>query len=551
MSDHLRISVRFLDGEFHGRGDGGEPEWPPTPLRLFQALTNAAARLDGDGIGAINAAALRWLEGLEQAPEIIADKATPTTGYQLYVPDNVGDLVAKLWSAGKYFDIKNHAIDISGYRTEKRVRSLRLGDAAAVHYGWTFNDGEFGQHRQTLIAMARAVSRLGWGVDLVVVDADSEPLNHIGARPTGERWLPVESHGGKMLRIPVAGTLQDLVAHHAAFLGRLQPGTDGKQVFRPVPPLTSYRVVTYRRDTELTQPPYAVFALRLPDDSGFATFDPKWRRLHLAGMLRHSASQDDLAASLGWTKDKVNSFVLGHASTNGKDSRPTTNSARLVFIPLPSIEWRGGKQGRSIGEIRRVLLTVSSDAGEHIIAEFGRIVRSLEGRDLIDEKNHNPCAFLRRQSESDSAITSYFGESARWTTVTPLVLPGYDDPRKLRRRLRSSDAPLSAKEKEQIVQKLDSRIDRLIRKAFLVAGLPKSLVSNAGIEWSGSGFFPGTALSSHYSVPDQYRPFRRLHVRVDWRERRADGTCNPVYIRGPLCIGSGRFAGLGLFVPCD
>ena len=43
MFEHLRISVRFLHGEFHGRGDNGESELPPSPLRLFQALTNAAA----------------------------------------------------------------------------------------------------------------------------------------------------------------------------------------------------------------------------------------------------------------------------------------------------------------------------------------------------------------------------------------------------------------------------------------------------------------------------------------------------------------------------
>ena len=140
MSAYFRISVRFLDGEFHGRGDDGDCEWPPSPLRLFQALTNAAARLDGNGISEQKAAALHWLEALKRPPEILADKATPTAGYQLYVPDNVGDLVAKQWSAGKSFDSKSHPIDISGYRTEKRVHPLRLCGDAAVHYLWTFDD---------------------------------------------------------------------------------------------------------------------------------------------------------------------------------------------------------------------------------------------------------------------------------------------------------------------------------------------------------------------------------------------------------------------------
>ena len=37
------ISVTFLDPVFHGRADGEEPEWPPSPLRLFQALLAGAA----------------------------------------------------------------------------------------------------------------------------------------------------------------------------------------------------------------------------------------------------------------------------------------------------------------------------------------------------------------------------------------------------------------------------------------------------------------------------------------------------------------------------
>ena len=90
--------------------------------------------INGNRISTRNADALCWLEAIKQPPEIVADKAITTNGYQLYVPDNVGDLVAKQWLAGKYFDSKNHPIDISGYRTEKRVCPLRLAGDAAVHY---------------------------------------------------------------------------------------------------------------------------------------------------------------------------------------------------------------------------------------------------------------------------------------------------------------------------------------------------------------------------------------------------------------------------------
>jgi CRISPR-associated protein Csb2 len=553
MSDLLRISVRFLDGTFHGRGDDGGPEWPPSPLRLFQALTNAAARLDGAGIGAQSAAALSWLESLKQTPEILAAKYTETAGYKLYVPDNVADLVAEKWTAGKYFDSKNHPIDIAGYRTEKDVRPLRLSGDAAVHYLWpldaTSAEPELTKQHETLVAIARSITHLGWGVDLVVADAAIEQTGDsdgLRADNATERWLPVETPGGTLLRVPTAGTLADLEVRHTAFLGRLQTTPDGRQFFRPVPPLANFRVVTYRRESDVAQLPYAVFSLRVLDDSRFATFDPQWRRLHLSGMLRCAARQPEFAAALGWEESKVKAFVLGHDDSDPNNSKPTKSAPRLVFIPLPSQEWRGEERGVTIGAIRRVLVTVS---GHCEATEFKRIIRALEGRELMDEKTKQPAAFLRRQSDNDNAIKGYFAQSAAWTTVTPVVLPGHDDPRKLRQRLRDTTTPLTAAEKEQIIRKLDARIERLLRKAFIDSGLPAALVGDADLQWRDTGFIPGADLASRYSVPDQCRRFRRLHVRIVWREAAPDGTLQPKMIKGPFCIGSGRFSGLGLFVP--
>jgi CRISPR-associated protein Csb2 len=42
MTRQLCISVNFLDPLFHGKADGGESEWPPSPLRVFQALLASA-----------------------------------------------------------------------------------------------------------------------------------------------------------------------------------------------------------------------------------------------------------------------------------------------------------------------------------------------------------------------------------------------------------------------------------------------------------------------------------------------------------------------------
>ena len=68
MSDDLCIAATFLDPRFHGRGDGGEPEWPPSPLRLLQAIVAANADDIGNMDGDLDRA-LTWRE--LQGPPLI------------------------------------------------------------------------------------------------------------------------------------------------------------------------------------------------------------------------------------------------------------------------------------------------------------------------------------------------------------------------------------------------------------------------------------------------------------------------------------------------
>src|SRR5690606_11368084 len=94
MSTYLLLSFRFLTPWFHGRRDEGAPEWPPSPLRVFQALVAAAARA-----GTLEAIrpALVWLEQRE-APLVVAPEVAPAaTGYRLSVPHNAMDLVGRQW----------------------------------------------------------------------------------------------------------------------------------------------------------------------------------------------------------------------------------------------------------------------------------------------------------------------------------------------------------------------------------------------------------------------------------------------------------------------
>ena len=69
MSAYFCLAFRFLDQAFHGRGDGSHREWPPSPLRAFQALVASAARQHAGTLAPSALAALKWLES-QQPPSL-------------------------------------------------------------------------------------------------------------------------------------------------------------------------------------------------------------------------------------------------------------------------------------------------------------------------------------------------------------------------------------------------------------------------------------------------------------------------------------------------
>jgi CRISPR-associated protein Csb2 len=174
---------------------------------------------------------------------------------------------------------------------------------------------------------------------------------------------------------------------------------------------------------------------------------------------------------------------------------------------------------------------------------FNRLTQRLEARELIDESKGEPIAILQRQTGgSDGATQLYLGQASSWASVTPVILPGYDDPKKLRRRLMPGYTQ-TADDKAAVLKKLDSRIDSLLRKALRQSGYSESIASSAEIDWRSTGFWPGTALSYHYLAGDQHRRYRKLHIKITWR----DASGSPIPVPGPICLGSGRFTGMGLF----
>ena len=391
MVAELRISVRFLQPYSHGRGDDGLPEWPPSPLRLFQALVaSGVGRQVDPSLRSRAIDALHWLE-IRAAPEVVAPAAEPGAApLRLFVPDNVGDKVAKSWSGGG-------EANLADYRTEKDVRVMRLA-GEVVHFVYRDIEG-LDLHFEALVAAARSLTHLGWGVDQVVGDAARD-----GCNMEGERWLPGR-RGGTVLRVPVPGTFSALENKHAQFLGRLEGGT-----FHPVSPLAAFATAAYARATDIEPRPCAAFRLRDPRSGGQLWLEPTRRARDVAAWTRHAAA----IACEAWPFGPVNSLVLGHEEQQGASGRPR---ARFSFLPLPTINPR---LDRSEG-IARVL--IAAPPGKE--KEVAWAQSHLAGRELVWKGK--VVAYLEPLLASDWVLRQYVATSDRWSTVTPVVLPGHDD----------------------------------------------------------------------------------------------------------------------------
>ena len=527
MPSHLCLSIRLLAPEFHGRLDGGHPEWPPSPLRAFQSLVAAAsARRYRDGDVERARAALTWLER-QPPPTVVAPAATAGSGYRISVPNNAMDIVARAWVRGNTSNVGD--ANPATHRTMKMVRATSLRGGDTVHYVWSLVDpleDDAPRSLDTLATIARSVMALGWGIDMAIGHSSTITGEQADAL-IGERWTPAATATGTGLRVPMRGTLDDLERRHAQFLDRL--GSDG---FCPPSPLTIYARVAYRRAIDPAALPVAGYSLLKMDASALRAFDTVRSGLRVAGMVRHTAR---LAAErAGWSETKVNAFVLGHGESLEGSTPAAVGPQRFTYLPLPSIESRS--HGRTVGDVRRVLLSCFRGGYD----EIGWARRALTGQELVDAASGQPVALLSLQPATDRVIQSYTRAATVWASVTPVILPGYDDPGHYRRRLKRG---VQAEEQRALLERLADRIDGLLRKALRQAGFSGLLADHAELEWRKSGFWPGTDVADRYGVPDHLSRFPRVHVKIRWR----DANHESVQIRGPVCVGGGRFFGIGLF----
>lgn len=483
------LTVRFLQPYAHGRGEGGQPEWPPSPLRLFQALVaSGIGRVVDPERRARHEQTLRWLERLPP-PHVVAseplkhaDGSPRVAGHRSYVPDNVGDRVASAWARGREGDL-------AGYRTEKDVRSLLLPDDAFVAYEYSADTEGARTHLPALTEIVRSVTHLGWGIDQVVGDVQPE-----GTSPAGERWEP-RRVGEVDLRAPRSGTLDALEARHKAFLGRL-PGED---MLVPVPPLSTFDRVRYGRASAVESKPFIAFRIVEPTTGDRLALDPARHSRDVAAWLRNCVGQ----LTRGWEFGDDAELVHGHTQPDRHGGSPET---RFAYLPLPTIAPYGKGATRRATDVARVML-VGPPSKE---VELLWLEQQLLGESLSWQGAEK--AVLEFLPAQDTVLRAYTAKGRSWATVTPVVLPGLDG-------------------------RSETKTEKLLRKAFVHAGFAPDVVERLELAWSKTGYFPGVSHADRYLAPDKVVG-PKYHVRVTF----------PEPMLGPIAIGSGRYRGLGTFV---
>lgn len=489
---YLVISVTFLDPIFHGRADADEPEWPPSPLRLFQALlagAAAAARPTG-GLCDADLAAFRWIEQ-QPPPLVIAPEARRGQSYRLSVPNNAMDVVAAAWARGN--DSSRGDASPATHRSMKMVTPIHLQSSDTVHYVWRL-PGEDSGIVASLQRIAVNLVALGWGMDLAFGTARIATDDELTVF-TGERWAPGSLGAGVPLRIPVVGTLDALKERHRRFLDRL--AVTGR--FTPTPSLAKFGRSGYSRSADRPPRPFAAYQFLATTESGFRSFRAT-QTAKVAGMVRHCVGAAAFAAERcdrGLSPEEwAEQYVHGHR----REGEPAVG--RFSYLPLPTIDPRGG-----VDRIRRIVIAEPlGGAGQH----SRWVSQSLVGDELIDERTHDAEAALAACPPTDYVLRRYTTSSTTWATVTPVVLPWGDGGK-------------------------PQRAEKQFFKAVRHAGYDAADIVD--LQLQREPFWRGCGVAGRYFVPQHLRGTASWHVCLEWR--------HPV--AGPLALGSGRHCGLGLF----
>jgi CRISPR-associated protein Csb2 len=495
MPQQLVIEVRLLDGRYHGRirdeRGNDHPEWPPSPARLFQALTAAAAR--GSRMDDEDVAALEWLESCG-APTISAPTALEGGKLVLYVPNNDVD------AAGG--DIE----DVSSIRVPKFVRPMLVSSDEPLRYVFPVNASA--PHAALLAGrithIAQRLYQLGRGVDMASADArlvEDDPGGGDFRSPSSLHWRPGPGVGRFSWQAPGKGSLASLRRRHVAFTQRLSTRLEGGVTQFTQPPRALFRTVEYE-----CPPNRALYELSGGDGL-----------VQLSKVVRLvEAVRDGLAARLAPGHGaQVERQIVGRGAT-AEDL-----ATRIRILPIPSIGHRHADHA-----VRRILVEAPQACPVPWTAiRWGLEQLSLLTLDRQDAETGEVVSELFLSSTPDLSMLRHYGIDAGnparvWRTITPVALP----------KSRSLHLKGSERMDEEAV------VHRAVLRALTQAG-HDALVSSVKVQRE--PFHAHGVRAEAFAPESRFSASNLWHVQVEFAAPRS----------GPLHIGDGRFLGLGLMAP--
>jgi CRISPR-associated protein Csb2 len=373
--------------------------------------------------------------------------------------------------------------------TGKMVQPHRLLDGEMIHYIWPVHeerDHSAAAHAAVLCKEARHILALGWGIDQAT--GDGRILNDAEvAALSGRQWRPWKSSGGgnRTWRTPRDGCLEDLEQTYNSFTRRLEGSS-----YRPRQRVSRFDVVRYITSTTLPPRFYAVF--ELPEDIAFR----QERANEVAAMLRSLACNCARADTHEFPGGSE-TYVAGHVTEKNGDT-----PLRFSYLPLPTI----GHE-HSDGMIRRLLIA-EPHGGDGSHARWAR--ERLRNQPLRDHNGKERGILLDPwRSASNAVVDRYVGEGRDWSTVTPVILPGFDDGK-------------------------HAKAEKLLLRSIGQAGLP--LDGIADLMLRKAPFWDASQHPRHYHRPHYLRHLPAWHVRFGFREP----------VPGPMALGAGRHCGLGI-----
>ena len=494
MTNSLIISVRLHEGWYHGTGA------IPSPARLFQALA-AGQGLSGPLLPK-TIGALEWLEN-QRSPIVAAPVTKRGQRVATYVPNN--DLDSKQGDHRRIGEI----------RTKKAAHPLLFDASVPFLFCWELSSDDMDESAvEHIQELANGLYQLGRTVDAAWACADMVTADELGDRLRCHRGPVLRPASGQgNVECPTPGSARSLIKRHSDMSCRYDRTADGKgQTFRRRSK-AKWKMVSY--DNAAIR---ICFDLLDRETSKHVAWPPT-ETVALVTMIRDAAATK-LVEALPDREAEISQALIGR-KPNGKNAGPA--SARVRILPLPSIGHEHADQ-----QIRRILIEIPGNCP----LRTDDVVWAFSGQELVYREQCVDLVKAQPNRQLEHYGVASGRESRHWQTVTPVALSAQ------RRRIEPNRTKRqSGDEKGAAERRMEQEVAASgIRQALRHAGYETEIRS---IRLQREPFTAQGQKSDDFAIQPRFNKHSLWHVALELNDP----------ITGPICIGDGRFLGLGLMKP--